>query len=226
MHVHALHDRREAGRRLAPLLEKYARRPDVVVLALPRGGVPVAFEVAEALGVPLDVFIVRKLGVPGHEELAMGAVASGGVRVLNDAVVSELGIGAAAVDNVASRELVELARRERAYRGDNAVPDVENRTVIVVDDGLATGTTMQAALAALRKLSPARIVVAVPVAPAEVCERLQRVADEVVCGATPEPFLAVGLWYADFTQTTDEEVRSLVAAARRAAQAAKRPTSH
>lgn len=147
----------------------------------------------------------------------MGAVASGGVRVLNESVLAELGIGATAVDNIADRELVELARRERAYRGDHAVPDVAGKTVIIVDDGLATGTTMQAALAALRKLAPARIVVAVPVAPADVCERLRRQADDVVCAANPEPFLAVGLWYADFTQTTDDEVRALVAAARHAA---------
>jgi erythromycin esterase-like protein/predicted phosphoribosyltransferase len=204
-------NRNEAGRLLAEKLTAYANRPDVLVLALPRGGVPVAYEVARALGAPLDVFVVRKLGVPGYEELAMGAVATGGVRVLNDQIVQRLGIPQYIIDAVAARELQELARRERLYRGGRPPPDVRGRTVILVDDGLATGATMRAAIMALRQLEPARIVVAVPTASPETCEELKAEADDVVCAITPEPFLAVGHWYEDFSQTTDEEVRDLLA---------------
>ena len=213
-------DRREAGRVLAQELAAYARRPDVVVLALPRGGVPVAYEVARALGAPLDVFLVRKLGVPGHEELAMGAVATGGVRVLNDQVVRALGIPPDVIDMVAAWEQQELARRERLYRGDRPPPDVKGRTVILVDDGLATGATMRAALAALRQQQPARRVVAVPTAAAQTCDALRTEADDVVCATTPEPFDAVGFWYEDFSQTTDDEVRELLDRAARADRAA------
>jgi erythromycin esterase-like protein/predicted phosphoribosyltransferase len=204
-------DRREAGRLLAAKVAGYANRPDVIVLALPRGGVPVAYEVANALDVPLDVFVVRKLGVPGYEELAMGAVATGGVRVLNDQLVTRLGIPEHVIKAVAAREQLELARRERVYRGGRPPPDVRGRTVIVVDDGLATGATMHAAVAALRQLQPARIVVAVPTASPEICQEMRAEADDVICAITPEPFHAVGLWYQDFSQTTDEEVHDLLA---------------
>jgi predicted phosphoribosyltransferase len=206
-------DRREAGGRLAAHLAAYAGRPDVVVLALPRGGVPVASEVARALGAPLDVFLLRKLGVPFHRELAMGAIASGGVRVLNTAILEALGIPVEAVDAVAREEEAELARREREYRGDRAAPDVRGKVVILVDDGLATGATMRAAATALRRLGPARIVVAVPTASAEACADLAEAADEVVCAETPAPFLAVGAWYEDFSETTDDDVRRLLAQA-------------
>jgi predicted phosphoribosyltransferase len=203
-------DRVEAGRWLAARLHNYADRPDVLVLALPRGGVPVAAEVARALHAPLDVFLVRKLGVPGHEELAMGAIASGGVRVLNDEVVRVLGIEPKLIDVVAGAEQRELDRRECAYRGDRPPPDVCGKTTILIDDGLATGTTMRAAVAALRKQDPARIVVAVPVGSPDTCAELQEDADEVICAETPEPFYAVALWYGNFTQTTDDEVRELL----------------
>jgi erythromycin esterase-like protein/predicted phosphoribosyltransferase len=203
-------DRREAGRLLAAKLTTYANLPDVIVLALPRGGVPVAYEVARALGAPLDVFIVRKLGLPGYEELAMGAVATGGVRVLNDQLVKRLGIPDHVIEAVAAREQQELARRERLYRGNRPPPDVRGRTVILVDDGLATGATMHAAIQALRQQQPARIVVAVPTAPPEACEEMKAEADDVICAITPEPFHAVGVWYEDFSQTTDEEVRELL----------------
>ena len=203
-------DRREAGRLLAAKLTAYANRPDVIVLALPRGGVPVADEVARALGAPLDVFVVRKLGVPGSEELAMGAVATGGVRVLNDQLVNRLGIPDHLIDAVAVREGQELARRERLYRGGRPHLDVRDRTVILVDDGLATGATMHAAIAALRQLYPARIVVAVPTASPETCEEMRAEVDDVICAITPEPFQAVGRWYQDFAQTTDEEVQDLL----------------
>jgi len=204
-------DRREAGQLLATKLTAYANRPDVLVLALPRGGVPVAYEVARALGAPMDIFLVRKLGVPGYEELAMGAIATGGVRVLNDELVGGLRIPDYIIDEVAAWEQQELERRERLYRGDRPVPDVRGRTVILVDDGLATGATMQAAVKALRLQQPARIVVAVPTAAPETCTQLKAVADDVICAITPEPFHAVGLWYEDFSQTTDEEVRDLLA---------------
>ena len=199
---------------LASLLMKYANRDDVLVLALPRGGVPVGFEVARALKAPLDVFIVRKLGVPGHDELAMGAIATGGVRVLNDDVVIPFELEPEVIDAVAAREEKELVRRERLYRGARPAPDVQGRTVILVDDGLATGSTMRAAVAALRKQGPARIVVAVPVAAPETCEEFKTEVDEAVCAATPRMFNGVGRWYEDFSQTTDEEVHELLAQAR------------
>ena len=202
-------DRRQAGRALAQRLAHYADRA-AIVLALPRGGVPVAYEVARALRLPLDVFIVRKLGVPGQEELAMGAVASGGVRVMNERVVRGLRIPDAVVDVVAAREGQELLRRERLYRGERPPPDLSGRPAIVVDDGLATGSTMKAAVAALRRERVARIVVGVPVASEEACADLRDQADEVVCIATPTPFHAVGVWYADFRPTTDDEVTALL----------------
>src|SRR5438128_1789490 len=203
-------DRTDAGRELADRLAAYADRPDVLVLALPRGGVPVAGVVARALHTPLDVFLVRKLGLPGMEELAMGAIASGGVRVLNEDVVQTLRVPEEEIDAIAAAEQRELERRERAYRDDRPPLDVRGRTVILVDDGLATGSTMRAAVAALRRQQPARIVVAVPVAAPETCEEFRAIADEIVCLDTPEPFYAVGLWYRDFGQTTDEQVRSLL----------------
>jgi putative phosphoribosyl transferase len=203
-------NRRHAGQALASLLKEYADRPEVVVLALPRGGVPVGFEVARALNAPLDVFVVRKLGVPGQEELAMGAIATGGVLVLNDDVVQALGVTRDQIDRAARREEQELARRERLYRGDRTRPVVEKRVVILVDDGLATGSTMRAAVQALTQLRPARIVVAVPVAAADTCEELRKEVDDVVCAATPDPFHAVGLWYDEFSQTSDEEVRGFL----------------
>jgi predicted phosphoribosyltransferase len=203
-------DRREAGWVLAEHLEEYAGAPNLLVLALPRGGVPVGFEVARALHAPLDVFVVRKLGVPGHEELAMGAIATGGVRVLAEDVIGSLGLSERDVAAVAAQEQVELEGRERAFRDGRPAPEVRGRTVILVDDGLATGSTMRAALLALRAQGPARLVVAVPVGAPETCEMLQRAADDVVCAATPEPFMAVGVWYADFTQTSDAEVRELL----------------
>lgn len=203
-------DRIEAGRVLAGLLRRYAGRPDVLVLALPRGGVPVAFEVAQQLDAPLDVFLVRKLGLPGHEEFAMGAIASGGVRVLNEETVREFGISDAEVAAATAEESAELLRRERRYRGDRPFPDVAGRTVILVDDGLATGSTMRAAVAALRMEHPARIVVAVPTAAPDTCAALRREVDDIVCAITPEPFQAVGLWYEDFGQTSDEEVHDLL----------------
>jgi putative phosphoribosyl transferase len=203
-------DRMEAGRLLAELLREYAGRDDVIVLALPRGGVPVAYEVAQALGAPLDVFVVRKLGVPGHEELAMGAVATGGVLVLDEGLVRALGIPEEELRRVVDAELRELERRDAEYRGDREPPDVEGKTVILVDDGLATGSTMRAAALAVRRLNPARVVVAVPVAAEETCDAFREVVDDVVCGVTPTPFRAVGLWYEDFSQTTDEDVRNLL----------------
>jgi putative phosphoribosyl transferase len=207
-------DRVEAGRRLARELSGYSGRTDVVVLGLVRGGVPVAFEVAHALGAPLDIFVVRKLGMPGQEELAVGAIASGGVCVFNEDLLSRFGFGGEALDRVARREEKELARRERAYRGTREALPVFGRIVILVDDGLATGASMRAAVTALRRLGPARIVAAAPVGAAETCEELRGIADEVVCAETPEPFWAVGNWYEDFSQTTDEEVRALLESAR------------
>jgi putative phosphoribosyl transferase len=214
-------DRRDAGRRLAAPLSHYADQGDVLVLALPRGGVPVAFEVARALHAPLDVFMVRKLGVPGYEELAMGAIATGGLRVLDEELLRMLEIPRDVVERVTANEMDELERRERQYRGDRPAPDVRGRTVILIDDGLATGSTMRAAIAALKKEGAKRIVVAVPVAPPETCEALRAQVDDVVCAVTPEPFRAVGLWYGDFSQTTDEEVRDLLA---RAASEVPAPT--
>jgi len=203
-------DRIEAGRMLARELLRYAGRDDVIVLALPRGGVPVASEVAKALKAPLDVFLVRKLGLPGDEELAMGAIASGGVRVLNEDVLRWRKVPDSTIDLVTQREQQELKQRESAYRGERPMPDLENKTVIIVDDGLATGTTMRAAVTALRAFKPSRIVVAVPTAPPDVCRELQEEVDSVICATTPEPFLAIGAWYEDFRQTTDEEVRSIL----------------
>ena len=206
-------DRADAGQRLAARLRHLAGRDNVLVLALPRGGVPVGYEVARALGVPLDVFGVRKLGVPGHEELAMGAIASGGVRVLNEDVVRTLGIPEELIDEVAAREGLELERRETAYRDGRPRPEIRGKVVILVDDGLATGATMRAAVAALRELLPAYVVVAVPVGAADTCHELADEADVVVCLCTPDPFVAVGVWYRDFGQTSDEEVRELLARA-------------
>jgi putative phosphoribosyl transferase len=203
-------DRTDAGRQLATRLSAYAGRRDVLVLALPRGGVPIAFEVAKALNAPLDVFIVRKLGVPGHEDLAMGAVATGGVRVLNADVVTALQIPRNVVDAVTSVESKELERRERLYRDDLPPPDVRGKTVILVDDGLATGASMRAAVAALRQREPARIVIAVPVAAPPTCDEFKSEVDEIVCAVTPEPFHGVGYWYDDFVQVTDREVRDLL----------------
>ena len=203
-------NRAEAGRALAAQLVGYAGRDDVLVLGLPRGGVPVAAEVARALGAPLDVFLVRKLGVPGREELAFGAIASGGARVLNRDVVATLGIDAEAVEEVVARERTELERRAAAYRGTAEPPDVRGRVVILVDDGLATGASMRAAVEAVRGLGPARVVVAVPVAAPQTCEELAPAVDEIVCLLTPEPFFAVGMWYADFSETTDDQVRALL----------------
>lgn len=208
------HDRAEAGRRLAEHLMHFAGRADVVVLALPRGGVPVGYEVATALGAPLDVFIVRKLGLPWHPELAMGAIASGGIRIINEDVVDAYGVRADDLARVTAAEQTELERREQQYRDGRPAPDLADRTILLVDDGLATGTTMRAAVEALRAKSPARIVVAVPVAAPETCEAMRSVADEVICAVTPEPFYAVGFWYGDFTQTTDEQVRDLLARSR------------
>jgi putative phosphoribosyl transferase len=207
-------ERADAGGQLLSRLGRYAGRDDVLVLALPRGGMPVGYEIARGLGAPLDVFVVRKLGVPGQEELAMGAIATGGVRVINADVVDALRIPPAVIDRVAAEEARELERRERAYRGDRPEPDVRGKTVILVDDGLATGSTMRAAVAALRAQGPARIVVAVPVGAQSTCEELSREVDEIVCLAMPEPFLAVGRFYDDFSQTTDQEVHDLLAAAR------------
>jgi putative phosphoribosyl transferase len=206
-------DRTEAGRLLVEKLREYANRDDVVVLALPRGGVPVGFEVARTLNAPLDVFLVRKLGLPGHEELAMGAIASGGIRVLNRDVVHGVGIPEAVIDRVAETEERELERREREYRGDRPAVDMRGRTVILVDDGLATGSSMRVAAIASRKKQPAEIIVAVPVAPPEICAEFEAVVDKVVCAATPQRFRAVGQWYRDFSQTTDEEVRDLLSRA-------------
>lgn len=216
-------DRIEAGQQLAARLMAYANQPDVLVLGLARGGVPVAFEVAEVLGVPLDVFVVRKLGVPGHEELAMGAIASGGVRILNEDVVRRLDILPEFMHTVAAREQRILEYREHFYRDDRPAPEVQGRTVILVDDGLATGATMRAAVVALRQRQPAWIVIAAPVAASSPCKALRAVADEVVCAATPEPFHAVGCWYEDFTPTSDAEVRDLlVQASQRQAVTASR----
>jgi erythromycin esterase-like protein/predicted phosphoribosyltransferase len=210
-----IRDRAAAGRLLADRLRDYAGRDDVIVLALPRGGVPVAYEIARALDVPMDVFVVRKLGVPGHEEVALGAIATGGTRVLNRPLVDSLELPAEWLEAIDAKERRELERRERAYRGERPPPDLVDRTVILVDDGLATGSTMLAAVHAVRQEGPARVVVAVPVADPDVCESLRSEADEVVCAFTPRPFQAVGAWYEDFSQTSDEEVRELLERARR-----------
>ena len=207
-------DRTEAGRVLAERLREYADGDDVVVLALPRGGVPVAYEVAKAFDAQLSVFVARKLGVPGYPELAMGAIASGGSVVLDEGLVGRLGVSRQQLQQVVIDEAGEVARREELYRGGRELPDLEGKTVILVDDGLATGATMRAAVLALRELNPAKIVVAVPVAAEETCRQFEDVADDVVCAVTPRPFYAVGQWYEDFDQTTDEEVRDLLAQSR------------
>lgn len=203
-------DRRDAGRRVAARLLEYAGDPNVTILALPRGGVPVGYEVAHALDAPLDLFVVRKLGVPGQEEMAMGAIASGGVRVLNEDLIGYLDISDDAIERVTREEQEELRRREKTYRAGASPLDVEGRMVILVDDGLATGATMKAAVAALRALRPEKIIVAVPTAEPTVCAEMRRLADECICASTPVPFRAVGMWYDDFSQTTDEEVRMLI----------------
>jgi predicted phosphoribosyltransferase len=212
-------DRQDAGIQLAARLLRYAGDPTVVVLGLPRGGVPVAYQVARRLDAPLDIFVVRKLGVPGHRELAMGAIATGGVRVLNPEVVTALRINEPVIAAVATQEQIELERQERVYRGNVPFPGLAGRIVIVVDDGLATGSTMRAAVRALRQMQPARIVVAAPVAAAETCRSLAAEADEVVCVSTPELFHAVSMWYQEFSQTTDEEVRTLLEASMHVAPA-------
>jgi predicted phosphoribosyltransferase len=204
-------DRREAGQQLAEKLVHYAGRNEVIVLALPRGGVPVGYEVAQALKAPLDVFVVRKLGVPGHEELALGAIAPSGVRVLNDEIVSGLALPPHVIDAVTAKEEKELLRRERLYRGGRPQLQVNGRTIILVDDGLATGSTMRAAIFALRKSHAARIVAAVPVGSPDTCDAIRADADEVICATAPEPFFGVGQWYEDFSQTSDDEVRALLA---------------
>jgi putative phosphoribosyl transferase len=206
-------NRTQAGELLATKLTAYAKRPDVLVLGLPRGGVPVAFEVAKILSVPLDIILVRKLGVPGQPELAMGAIATGDVLVINDDVVNWLGISGAEIDAVAQREMQELERRDRLYRGNRPLPQVKNRTVILVDDGIATGSTLRAAIAALRQQQPQQIIVAVPIAPTSVCQQLRSEADDVVCAIEAEQLSAISLWYEEFAQTTDEEVRTLLAEA-------------
>jgi putative phosphoribosyl transferase len=208
----AFADRREAGIELAAKLRHVANRSDVVVLALPRGGVPVAYEVAEALNAPLDIFLVRKLGLPEYPELAMGAIASGGVRVLNPEVVRFYGISSSAIESVARVEARELERREREYRRGRPMADLTDKTVILVDDGLATGSTMRAAVEAVRQHKPARVIVAVPVGAPSTCAEFADITDETVCARTPQQFSAVGLWYRDFSQTTDEEVRTLLLA--------------
>ena len=208
-------DRRDAGRKLAQKLSAYARGQNALILALPRGGVPVAYEVALTLNVPMDIFIVRKLGLPGREELAIGAIASGGIRILNRDIIRMLSIPEEVINFVARRELQELQRRERLYRGNRPSPEVRDRTIILIDDGLATGASMRAAVAGVRAQHPARIVVAVPAAAAETCDAFRSEVEEVVCAITPEPFYGVSRWYEDFSQVTDEEVRALLEEANR-----------
>ena len=220
--IRRFRDRVDAGRVLARQLERYRGRPDLLVLALPRGGVPVAFEVARELGAPLDVFVVRKLGMPGHEEYAIGAIASGGVRIINEEAIPTSGVTNAEIDAVTAEERLEVERRERRYRDGRSLPKITGKTVILVDDGLATGSTMRAAVAALREEKPARLVVAVPTAAPETCREIGALVDDMVCAMTPEPFYAVGLWYEDFGQTTDEEVHDLLAIAAGAERGATR----
>jgi putative phosphoribosyl transferase len=203
-------DRVDAGKKLAKKLSEYANRSDVIILALPRGGVPVAFEVAKELNVKMDVFIVRKLGVPGNEELAMGAIASDNIRVLNEDVIRSFQIPQSVIDEVAVNELRELERRERLYRGNRPKPDISGSTVILIDDGLATGATMRAAAAAVKTKNPAKIVIAVPTAASDTCSAFENEVDKTICVATPEPFYGVGAWYEDFSQTTDKEVCELL----------------
>jgi putative phosphoribosyl transferase len=213
--IETLRNRTEAGQLLAKKLTAYANRSDVLVLGLPRGGVPVAFEIATAINAPLDICIVRKLGVPGHEELAMGAIAMGGVMVLNEEVVRGAKIAQPIIERVAAREKRELARRDRLYRGDRPFPELRGLTVILVDDGIATGSTLQAAIAIVERQQPKSIVVAVPVAPQSTCDELKGQVDEVVCLMMPEPLRAIGLWYDDFLPTSDAEVQDLLARAER-----------
>jgi predicted phosphoribosyltransferase len=220
------HDRHDAGRRLAVALASYAAETDVLILALPRGGVPVAYEVARALWAPLDVFLVRKLGVPAHEELAMGAIASGGIRVLNDDIVSALRLDAATIDAAAEREERLLQERERRYRDAQPRPQIQGRVVILIDDGLATGATMRAAIEAIRQQSPSRLIVAVPVAPPETCDAIRAQVDETVCALTPRFFYGVGMWYEDFSETTDEEVSELLARSRHALASGRPAKDH
>lgn len=210
-------DRYDAGRRLAARLTKFADQPDVLVLALPRGGVPVAYEVARALHAPMDVFLVRKLGFPGHPELAMGAIATGKVRILDQFLIQMYGVRPEEIDRITEKEERELERRERAYRDDRPPPEVKGHTVILIDDGLATGSTMRAAVEALREEGAQKIVVAVPVAPIDTCAAMRGEVDEIVCAVTPEPFRAVGIWYADFSETSDDEVRELLGRAEKEA---------
>jgi predicted phosphoribosyltransferase len=211
--IHRLQDRREGGILLAGRLAAYAHDPNAIVLALPRGGVPVGYEIARALGIALDVFVVRKLGVPGHEELAMGALASGGTHLLNEGVIAGLNVSREEIDAAIERERREVERRERLFRGERPRRELAGKTLILVDDGLATGATMRAAIAALRESAPARIVVAVPVSSVSVCRDVRKQADELVCLQTPEPFSSVGTWYRNFDQTSDDEVRRLLSAA-------------
>ncbi|MBV6623193.1 MAG: phosphoribosyltransferase [Rivularia sp. (in: Bacteria)] len=203
-------NRTEAGQRLAQKLKDYANRPDVLVLGLPRGGVPVAFEVAKLLNAPLDVFLVRKLGVPGHEELAMGAIASGGIRILNEEVVKDLHLSYKVIDKVTKSEQEEMKRREGAYRDNRSPLDLSNRTIILVDDGLATGATMRVAAVAIRQQQPKQIIAAVPVSAPEICNEFRVEVDEIICAQTPKPFVAVGVWYEKFSQTTDAQVQDLL----------------
>jgi predicted phosphoribosyltransferase len=224
MHPYFL-DRYEAGRRLAAALKKFADEPDLLILALPRGGVPVAYEVARALHAPLDVFLVRKLAFPGHPELAMGAIATGGVRILDQFLIQTYGVSPRDIERVTASEQRELERREHLYRDDRPPPDVKGRTVILIDDGLATGSTMRAAVEALRQEGARKIIVAVPVAPPETCESFKSEVDEIICAMTPEPFRAVGIWYADFSETSDDEVRDLLARAEREIPNPRRPAS-
>jgi putative phosphoribosyl transferase len=217
MHLHyaQFQNRTAAGQQLAARLQPYIDRPDVLVLGLPRGGVPVAYEVARSLNVPLDICLVRKLGAPGHPELAMGAIASGGVRVLNYDVISWLGISSKTIDAVAAKELKELQRRDRVYRGDRSQPDIRDRIVILIDDGIATGSTIRAAISVLKPQRPAQLIVAIPVAPPSTCTALSQEVDDVICLYQPETFYAIGIWYEDFSQTTDETVRHLLTQATR-----------
>lgn len=217
-------DRYEAGTRLAEQLKAYAGREDVVVLALPRGGVPVGHQIAQALGAVLDIYLVRKLGVPGHEELAMGAIADGGTQFLNHELIHQLGIPASTVENAASREMKVLQEQSRTFRGSRPAPSLTGKTVILVDDGLATGATMAASIMAVRQQKPAKVLVAVPVAPPDTCESIQRIADEVVCGAMPQWFGAVGLWYENFEAVGDDVVRALLEESRRAVGTAREGT--
>lgn len=203
-------DRREAGAVLAESLKAFKNQKDTIILGLPRGGVPVAYEVAQTLRTPLDVFIVRKLGVPGQPELAMGAIASGNTVIFNEDIIHHLGISKTAIDRIIQAEKIELARREQSYRGKKPFPDLTRKTVILIDDGIATGATMRAAVKALRQMHPTKIVIAVPVAEKSTCKKMSEIADEVICPQQPDDFYAVGAWYENFSQTTDEEVRELL----------------